>query len=518
MPVLVHNMEWKIIKMGMTEEDRISQLPDHILTSMLSSLSIRQAVGTSVLSSRWRDLWIRSISTIDFHPDNLLDAREYDEELVNRVGKVQMLIISCKRLLNFILSGNQFLRQLPVDHKISKFRMNYPFRRNRYGLILDQWIHFAISRGVEELDVDLLSEGCFDYAGEHGDHVEAYDFPCDGVVPYSTTSDASNIVLPSLKRLRLNGCIFSQNNLSNFFYFTSLEAIDLQHIDFQSGATVETLLPHCPNLKWLSFYQCTHIFHIHIRRPLTTRLKYLSVKSCFDVNEIEIDGVELATFEYSGNLPTFSFKEVPLLLNVYFCILFGTSVGDGTVLSLPKLLETLPQLEKLLLRCCCDIEAEELPERLPTFQNLKHLAVIEIKVLSRNLMWIAQVLKASPLLQNLELHLDSYDYQEEPKEIERPPRVPLDHLKEVVISGAHGYLSEIELAIYVLNNAVILERMTIDPYWRHYLGDGKWQYEDHQPEDLWTRARRDKWAKIGRQRVLDYLQQEVPPDVELIVL
>ncbi|KAK9052832.1 hypothetical protein SSX86_029462 [Deinandra increscens subsp. villosa] len=108
------------------EGDRLSALPDDLIHKILSFIDIKEAIETSVLSSRWRFIWTSlpylSFTTEDFsslpkfskfvsrvlsHRNNLTEV--YSVKLTFR-GKVSQVAI--KRILNYAFSHN--IQQLNV--------------------------------------------------------------------------------------------------------------------------------------------------------------------------------------------------------------------------------------------------------------------------------------------------------------------------------------------------------------------------------------------------------------------
>ncbi|CAL1397304.1 unnamed protein product [Linum trigynum] len=76
-------------------DDRISSLPDEILSYILSFLQTEYAVRTSVLSRRWKDAWTRVYSLDLAQPysslkntDNHDEIRERDFQFFRNVGRV----------------------------------------------------------------------------------------------------------------------------------------------------------------------------------------------------------------------------------------------------------------------------------------------------------------------------------------------------------------------------------------------------------------------------------------------
>ena len=90
-------------------DDGISWLPDEILISILSLLTMKEAIKTSVLSHRWKYLWSFT-DTLDFDdPDTMQDIDAEKEKMKIKRKK-------------FVKSVNHILKLYEVS-TIDKFRV-----------------------------------------------------------------------------------------------------------------------------------------------------------------------------------------------------------------------------------------------------------------------------------------------------------------------------------------------------------------------------------------------------------
>ncbi|KAL0793479.1 hypothetical protein Bca101_064856 [Brassica carinata] len=109
--------------------DRISTLPDPLITEILLWLPTRDSVKTSVLSTRWRNLW--------------LDVPGID---------IKLPFSNANTITSFIKRFLEFNR----DARLRKFKITYDLSKV-HPVGIREWIATAISRGVQRLDVvDML--------------------------------------------------------------------------------------------------------------------------------------------------------------------------------------------------------------------------------------------------------------------------------------------------------------------------------------------------------------------------
>ncbi|KAL6143481.1 hypothetical protein ACLB2K_054176 [Fragaria x ananassa] len=187
-----------------------------------------------------------------------------------------------------------------------------------------------------------------------------------------------------------------------------LKTLWLNNVVVDSGF-LEHLSSVCVLLEGLTLRKCRVHSNLIIIGP-SLHLKDLKVLDCNTLDKIEIDVVNLSSFEFRGNILKISCMTTPLLVRFFFrgcCDLYGLPYAF-TLLALCPGLETL-QLQLLN-------KLENISQTVPTFGNLKHLN-LDLFTPDFDLWSVLNILKAAPNLEELVITGRSYDYQGEMMDI-----------------------------------------------------------------------------------------------------
>ncbi|PNX83517.1 F-box/LRR-repeat protein [Trifolium pratense] len=140
------------------DDDRISELPDDILSYILTMLSIKDLLKTSVLSKRWCKLWFL-MRDLHFDIHNVIGS---EKELLEKGHLTDVTRYSrTDRCVDLDLTPKEFVKR--VDQflnnfhgtSIDSFFVNFYLDCQQSNTI-DRWINFAMVRGVERINLLFL--------------------------------------------------------------------------------------------------------------------------------------------------------------------------------------------------------------------------------------------------------------------------------------------------------------------------------------------------------------------------
>ncbi|KAJ8420176.1 hypothetical protein Cgig2_007821 [Carnegiea gigantea] len=139
-------------------EDHISKLPDELLANILSLLTIKEAVRTSILSRRWRHL-SSSLPHINLDWFVMSGARSRRDLIGLKSGRYKNPLIGhkpcvCARYAgSFIDNVSQFLKGYKSE-RILSFELSCCLGREYDGVLMN-WIKCAAAEDVEKLGLKL---------------------------------------------------------------------------------------------------------------------------------------------------------------------------------------------------------------------------------------------------------------------------------------------------------------------------------------------------------------------------
>ncbi|CAN1181010.1 Putative F-box protein At3g58860 [Linum perenne] len=474
--------------------DFISKLPDEIITKFLSLLTMREAVRTSVLSTRWISLWKSAVRVLDFDGWNLLQLPVINSSSseVNGLDKEETFFdpdhiiiravpwgvpprrktgIVAERRLMYINWVNGVLRQLNGCSKINKFRIwfNFEIRCNSEGDI-DRWLEFSISKRVEYLEISLgEADMVFDSCDWH-----EYVFSEACFQHIKTPAGLSNI--KCLRSLRLS-------------FVNVREEI------------FEYILSHCPLLEELAVERSSSVYNLKVTgspsSPLA--LKYLEVSRCFCLTSLEIDHApSLTRLSYGDGWVDLHVKNCSSL--AHLSLAFADDYLPG--FAFEYLSDYAGQLESLSL----EIHPHDM--EFPDFPQLTSLDLLTINVVGArkeySILGLISLINVCPHLRTIRVELSlNYDMHESR---DQPPvavdKMIQESVKVVEISGFRGFEMECEFVEYVLECMVHLEKIVV--HVGSLPGDSFVNYYDNEPQK-------------SKERALE-LKSKAPPAVDFIVV
>ncbi|XP_059454763.1 F-box/LRR-repeat protein At3g26922-like isoform X2 [Corylus avellana] len=435
-------------------KDCISELPDEILVCILSRLTLREAVVTSVLSRRWEYLWA-SIYTLDF--DHKKTSGKITLTRSIKLNTPELTEIERPRYVNWV---NRVLEQ----HRgptIDQFRVWFDLD-NGYARDINRWIMFAMQKRVQRLEIHLSGFRLSDHQ-----HSTRYTFPD--------------------QLLLRRGC------------FKSLKDLTLRQVNV-SWEVVDYFLANCPNLERLFVHQSNHLKQLSVVGS-SLPLKHLGVYFCTRLKSIKICDTNLVSFKYVGPRIRLLVNNAPLLVDV------SITERMYSNLMLRQFSSCFSQLQILTLSK--EHVQDKIKLRLFTgLMNLKKL-VLEIGAEDdESLLLFTPLVEACPYLQIFVFKIMWTSPLNKKRRVIKAVKCPHYHLKVVEIGGYYCGSSDFELAMYFIDNATILEKIIIDPrYQCHWHSISRIEIKEEQ-----------ELEQTRRHRARQQLESKVRPRVKLEIL
>lgn len=385
--------------------DIIRLLPDAIVTKILSYLTLRDAVRTSVVCLRWRYLWT-------LYPIEFVDL---DSNHSSWVGVPTDLPW-------FIKMMDQIMAHHPGSD-IPMFKLYFSQYRPQSRKVYS-WIHFALERRSNTLDLNFVNWGTIDVPG-------AYSI--------IGRPDVKPQLYESLKDLRL-ACM----------------SVDKEF--------VERFVANLPNLEALSLANFDWVSYVTLRCP---KLKQLSMKFCKYLDSIIISSSSLLSFEFYGEDVEVDFKGVSLddleVLLGYKCCL---SIMEGSRTSIHPSLQKLFNLKNLSLDIRGVTGMLHFVFDCVAFPRLRQLKLIVRAQEMRSFIYCLSLMNAAPMLDTIVVELCWSKDVYKRCGIVPDDMHPHQFLRVVKLIGFLGRTSDMKLARCFMMKLTALQELIIVPYSR----------------------------------------------------
>ncbi|KAG2302264.1 hypothetical protein Bca4012_060583 [Brassica carinata] len=384
--------------------DRISALPDSLITEILLWLPTRDSIKTSVLSTRWRNLWL-DVPGLDLLSN---DLDSFSKVLTN----------------NF---GNSFLK-FNRQTRLHKFKIKYDYHNSFVDPSqIREWIVTAVDhRGVQHLDAEVQNAKfhiCFLPVNIYNSNTLVSLKLQHVVVPKNPEFVFS---LPCLKILHLKKIRYELNMVR--FQFESVKTLHVRSqtlkifcLTFHPGSfdTKDSVEIDAPRLKYMSFSD------------------RIVVKNLNSLLKIDIDT------DFNLTCPLVS--EVVSKRDLIHEFLTGIASVTHMIISHPTL-EILYRYSQV--------------GQFPSFHNISHF---QASFSSSSLPLLLVFLESCSNLKSLILDFSVSTEPEQKIDLTKVPQCLVSTLERVEINKLNMWEGTgIKLAIYFLKNSAVLKKLSLN--------------------------------------------------------
>ncbi|KAG7559289.1 F-box domain [Arabidopsis thaliana x Arabidopsis arenosa] len=258
---------------SINQRDRISSLPDVVLVMILSFLSFKDNIKTSVLSKRWRTLCYET-GNISFKESEYVD-HSVSDFWSKRVSFVHYMLNWVSRVPIEVIKSFEICLGYPVGFEAE----------------IKYLIEFSISRQVKNLVLDFSSH----YWRNTWDGLRYDDF----VIELPTLFYG----LQTLESLKIYACWFDPSRFTNL----GLRKLSIGWFRLKK---IESMLSKCPLLESLSIISC-YLDEV----MLAGNIRELIMENCIIPTmycALNLPNIDI--FKYSGNVIVFDFQKVNMIL------------------------------------------------------------------------------------------------------------------------------------------------------------------------------------------------------------
>ncbi|KAL0722241.1 hypothetical protein Bca4012_036840 [Brassica carinata] len=425
----------------MSGRDRISELPESLLTQILSYIPTNQSVQTSVLSKRWENLYL-SVPGLELNCSSI--PYYADEVLLSFLSFID-------KLLEF--SPESVLFKVKVkcrDTMIDGFK-------DRIGMMIDRW--------TQHLDV-VSSTHCLEDDNFH--------YPIVDMMPMNLLASRTLVYLKlSSSGLRDPG----------FVFMPCLKFMHLEEVKWR--VHLEKVLSGCPVLEELTFmrdldddYAVTYdeFRFMCVRSQSLKRFCVLPVRQARDYHsredctlEIDAPGLEhmsLGEDQFDSIVVKNLTSLLVVELDIKFIVEFGLLFNIWNVSKINEIRGFLSGISSVrhMIISLMTVHAFEHYSKAGTIPKFNNLSRLEAVFHSKFLQFLPALLECCPNLKHLVLKVVHPEEMEEGLELTDVPRCVSSTLECVEIQEKLELEEgKMKVSSYFLGNSAVLKKFILSP-------------------------------------------------------